>query len=154
MERGCCRIFTRVSYTVSYRHRATTLKQVSGDQAEIVFTLSGEPPFTFTYQRSDLQTKKSNKPSKILETHTVTGVTTKEYSIYSSLEGVLTARRVFPFVLTSSYRDMDRHIYLRQVLSLSPSVSRLNSGKAPALTQKSIELLSNACHIARSIRLM
>jgi len=61
-----------------------------GDQAEIVFTLSGEPPFTFTYQRSELQAKKSNKPPKILETHTVTGVTTKEYSIYSSLEGTWT----------------------------------------------------------------
>jgi len=65
----------------------STLKHVSGDQAEIVFTLTGEPPFTFTYQRSELQTKKTNKPPKILETHTVTGVTTKEYSIYSSLEG-------------------------------------------------------------------
>ena len=63
------------------------LKHVPGDQAEILFTLSGEPPFTFTYQRSELQTKKNNKPLKILETHTVTGVTTKEYSIYSSLEG-------------------------------------------------------------------
>ena len=67
--------------------RPVTLKYIPGDQAEIVFTLSGEPPFTFTYQRSELQTKKSNKLPKILETHTVTGVTTKEYSIFSSLEG-------------------------------------------------------------------
>jgi nucleoporin POM152 len=64
-----------------------TLTYIPGDQAEILFTLSGEPPFTFTYQRSELQSKKTNKPPKILETHTVTGVTTKEYSIYSSLEG-------------------------------------------------------------------
>jgi len=112
------------------------LKPISGDQAEIIFTLSGEPPFTFTYQRSELQTKKSNKPPKILETHTVTGVTTKEYSIYSSLEGVLITRRGFCFVLTSSYRYMDRHVYLGQVLSLPPSVSGLDSRKASALIQE------------------
>ena len=88
MERGCYRISTRVRYTAAYSLRLVMLKHISGDQAEIVFTLSGEPPFTFTYQRSELQTKKNNKPPKILETHTVTGVTTKEYSIYSSLEGV------------------------------------------------------------------
>lgn len=76
----------RVSHAVTYR--LAKLKYFPGDQAEIVFTLSGEPPFTFTYQRSELQNKKSNKPPKILETHTVTGVTTREYSIYSSLEGV------------------------------------------------------------------
>lgn len=80
-----------MSYAVAYGPRIAVLKQVSGDQAEILFTLSGEPPFTFAYQRSELQTKKSNKPPKILETHTVTGVTTKEYSIYSSLEGMLVA---------------------------------------------------------------
>jgi hypothetical protein len=59
-----------------------------GDQAEILFTLTGEPPFTFTYQRSQLATKKG-KPGKVLETHTVTGVTKKEYSIFSALEGTL-----------------------------------------------------------------
>ena len=85
MERGCCRIFTKVSYIIAYI--PMKLKHVPGDQAEILFTLSGEPPFTFTYQRSELQTRKNSKPPKILETHTVTGVTTKEYSIYSSLEG-------------------------------------------------------------------
>ena len=57
-----------------------------GDQAEIIFTLIGEPPFTFTYQRAELSTKKGQQ-SKVLETHTVSGVTTKEYSIFSALEG-------------------------------------------------------------------
>ena len=57
-----------------------------GDQAEIVFTLMGEPPFTFTYQRAELSTKKGVQ-GKVLETHTVSGVTTKEYSIFSALEG-------------------------------------------------------------------
>ncbi|KAI0078871.1 hypothetical protein K474DRAFT_778657 [Panus rudis PR-1116 ss-1] len=60
-----------------------------GDQAEIVFTLIGEPPFTFTYQRTELTTKKGVQ-GKVLETHTVSGVTTKEYSIFSALEGTWT----------------------------------------------------------------
>ncbi|KAI0049256.1 hypothetical protein FA95DRAFT_1571322 [Auriscalpium vulgare] len=61
-----------------------------GDQAEIKFTLSGEPPFTFTYQRSELSTRKGGKPGKVLETHTVSGVTSNEYSIFSAMEGVWT----------------------------------------------------------------
>ncbi|KAI0308121.1 hypothetical protein B0F90DRAFT_1807411 [Multifurca ochricompacta] len=61
-----------------------------GDQAEIKFTLIGEPPFTFTYQRSELNPRKGGKPGKVLETHTVSGVTTMEYSIFSALEGVWT----------------------------------------------------------------
>ncbi|KAI0697588.1 hypothetical protein BC835DRAFT_1471555 [Cytidiella melzeri] len=60
-----------------------------GDQAEIVFTLIGEPPFTFTYQRAELSTKKGVQ-GKVLETHTVSGVTTREYSIFSALEGTWT----------------------------------------------------------------
>ena len=58
-----------------------------GSQAQIIFTLVGEPPFTFTYQRSEAPTKKGAKPGKVLETHTVSGVMTHEYSIYSALEG-------------------------------------------------------------------
>ncbi|KAG6889999.1 hypothetical protein C0995_012959 [Termitomyces sp. Mi166 len=58
-----------------------------GDQAEIVFTLIGEPPFTFTYQRSELSSKKGGKPGKVLETHTVSRVMTNEYSVFSALEG-------------------------------------------------------------------
>ncbi|KAI0068080.1 hypothetical protein BV25DRAFT_515842 [Artomyces pyxidatus] len=61
-----------------------------GDQAEIKFTLIGQPPFTFTYQRSELSTRKGGKPGKVLETHTVSGVTTNEYSIFSAMEGVWT----------------------------------------------------------------
>ena len=52
-----------------------------------MFTLVGEPPFTFTYQRAELSTRKGAPPGKVLETHTVSGVTTKEYSIFSALEG-------------------------------------------------------------------
>ena len=57
-----------------------------GDQAEIVFTLIGEPPFTFTYQRAELSPRKGAQ-GKVLETHTVSGVTAKEYSIFSAQEG-------------------------------------------------------------------
>lgn len=60
----------------------------AGDQAEIIFTLVGEPPFTFTYQRSELSPKKGGKPGKVLETHTVSRVMTREYSIFSALEGM------------------------------------------------------------------
>ncbi|KAH7101362.1 hypothetical protein BKA62DRAFT_703554 [Auriculariales sp. MPI-PUGE-AT-0066] len=60
-----------------------------GEQAEIVFTLIGEPPFTFTYQRAEL-TKYKSKTPKVLETHTVTGIMTNEYSIFSALEGTWT----------------------------------------------------------------
>ena len=69
-----------------------------GDQAEIVFTLIGEPPFTFTYQRAELSTKKG-VPGKVLETHTVSGVTTKEYSVFSALEGT------FPLFFASTLHE-------------------------------------------------
>jgi len=58
-----------------------------GDQAEIVFTLVGVPPFTFTYQRSEPSPKRGEKAGKVLETHTVSGVAKNEYSIYSALTG-------------------------------------------------------------------
>jgi len=57
-----------------------------GDQAEIVFTLIGEPPFTITYQRAELPTKKGASP-KVLETHTVSRIQSHEYSIFSAMEG-------------------------------------------------------------------
>lgn len=53
-----------------------------------MFTLIGEPPFTFTYQRSEPSVKRGGKPGKVLETHTVSRVFSKEYSIYSALEGI------------------------------------------------------------------
>ncbi|KAK2460117.1 hypothetical protein APHAL10511_007883 [Amanita phalloides] len=65
-----------------------------GDQAEIVFTLAGEPPFTFTYQRSEPSPKKGGKSGKVLETHTVSRVMTHEYSIFSALEGTWTVTSI------------------------------------------------------------
>lgn len=58
-----------------------------GDQAEIIFTLVGEPPFSMTYQRAELPTKKGMSP-KVLETHTVSRIQTHEYSIFTALEGM------------------------------------------------------------------
>lgn len=58
-----------------------------GDQAEIVFTLVGEPPFTITYQRSELASRKGVTP-KVLETHTVSRIQGHEYSIFTATEGV------------------------------------------------------------------
>ncbi|KAF9469848.1 hypothetical protein BDZ94DRAFT_1206742 [Collybia nuda] len=65
-----------------------------GDQAEIVFNLVGEPPFTFTYQRSEPSSRKGGKPGKVLETHTVSRVATNEYSVYSALEGTWTVTSI------------------------------------------------------------
>ncbi|KAJ7786467.1 hypothetical protein B0H16DRAFT_1657755 [Mycena metata] len=65
-----------------------------GDQAEIVFTLIGEPPFTFTYQRAELSPKKGGKPGKVLETHTVSRVNNHEYSIFSAMEGTWTVTSI------------------------------------------------------------
>ncbi|KZT44453.1 hypothetical protein SISSUDRAFT_1038969 [Sistotremastrum suecicum HHB10207 ss-3] len=61
-----------------------------GDQAEIVFTLNGTPPFTFTYQRTALGPTDSKSPLKVLESHTVSGVTSHVYSIFSAQEGTWT----------------------------------------------------------------
>ncbi|KAG6380911.1 hypothetical protein JVT61DRAFT_5303 [Boletus reticuloceps] len=65
-----------------------------GDQAEIVFTLIGETPFTFTYQRAEPSPKKGGKSGKVLETHTVSGVMTHEYSVFSALEGTWTVTSI------------------------------------------------------------
>ncbi|KAG2022919.1 nucleoporin Pom152 [Coprinopsis cinerea AmutBmut pab1-1] len=65
-----------------------------GDQAEIVFTLIGEPPFTFTYQRAEPSSRKGGKPGRVLETHTVSRVMTHEYSIFSALEGTWTVTSI------------------------------------------------------------
>ncbi|KAF8314013.1 hypothetical protein DL93DRAFT_2228159 [Clavulina sp. PMI_390] len=68
-----------------------------GDQAEIVFSLIGTPPFTFTYQRASLPTSKA--APEVMETHTVSGVMAHEYSIFSALEGKST--RPFPSIIFS-----------------------------------------------------
>ncbi|GAA5892621.1 hypothetical protein JCM5296_006177 [Sporobolomyces johnsonii] len=56
-----------------------------GDQTEIVFSFEGTPPFAFTYSRRAPQDR--SKDRKVLETHTVTGIEDKSYSIFTSQEG-------------------------------------------------------------------
>lgn len=88
MVKGYTRTSMRASTFPDLLHlQIVDILSNEGDQAEIVFTLIGEPPFTFTYQRSEPVSKKGGKPGKVLETHTVSRVTTNEYSVFSALEG-------------------------------------------------------------------
>jgi len=87
-----------------------------------MFTLIGEPPFTFTYQRAELQRSKHKTP-KVLETHTVTGIMTNEYSIFSALEGSSAQHLFFGSVLKSSCRHLDGDVHLRPLVSLSSRAS-------------------------------
>ncbi|KAJ7225386.1 hypothetical protein GGX14DRAFT_489278 [Mycena pura] len=86
-----------------------------GDQAEIVFTLIGEPPFTFTYQRAEPSPKKGGKPGKVLETHTVSRVTAHEYSIFSAMEGTWTVTSIsdrycrYPPIQADASLEKQRH---------------------------------------------
>lgn len=54
-----------------------------GDQAEIIFDLIGEPPFSFTYTRSE-----AGRPSKVLETH-VSGLFPPNRCMFSADLGFL-----------------------------------------------------------------
>ena len=65
------------------RHYIEDLRE--GNQAEIVLNLSGVPPFSFTYQRTEPADRYSRP--KVLETHTVTGVLGHEYRIWTRVEG-------------------------------------------------------------------
>ena len=90
-----------------------------GDQAEIIFTLVGEPPFTFTYQRAELTPKKGQQ-GKVLETHTVSGVTTREYSIFSALEGRHSPQKRTPCTPHMfRFRYMDGHLHRGSLLQIS-----------------------------------
>lgn len=101
-----------------------------GDQAEIVFTLIGEPPFTITYQRAELPTKKGASP-KVLETHTVSRIQSHEYSIFSAMEGTTLAKKLcFLLTFVSLHRNMDCNLGVRSLLSISPCSTRLNNRKA------------------------
>lgn len=68
-----------------------------GDQSEIVFHFTGEPPFSFTYTRSAPQDRSHDKT--VLESRTVTGIQEKQYSIFAREEGTW----VVTFVQGSSF---------------------------------------------------
>ncbi|CEH17446.1 hypothetical protein CBOM_03487 [Ceraceosorus bombacis] len=56
-----------------------------GNQAEINFHLEGEPPFSFTYSRTEPIDR--NPRPRVLETHTVTNVQQTTYTLRTSQEG-------------------------------------------------------------------
>ncbi|SNX85770.1 probable Nuclear pore membrane protein [Melanopsichium pennsylvanicum] len=56
-----------------------------GNQAEIIFSFKGVPPFSFTYQRSE--PVDTHARPKVLETNTVSGIIEETYSIWAAVEG-------------------------------------------------------------------
>ncbi|SPO29479.1 probable Nuclear pore membrane protein [Ustilago trichophora] len=56
-----------------------------GNQAEIIFSFKGVPPFSFTYQRSE--PVDTHARPKVLETNTVSGILEERYSIWAAVEG-------------------------------------------------------------------
>lgn len=60
----------------------------AGDQAEINFHLYGTPPFALTYTRSEVG---KGRKSKVLETHSVSGIWDEKYIIHSSVAGTFKA---------------------------------------------------------------
>ncbi|BFZ56853.1 hypothetical protein PYCC9005_003901 [Savitreella phatthalungensis] len=63
-----------------------------GDQAEIVFHLVGQPPFSLTYTRSE---KDARGRLKVMETHSVSGIQEHTYKVYSSVSGTYAATQVY-----------------------------------------------------------
>lgn len=63
-----------------------------GDQAEIIFHLFGEPPFALTYTRSE---RDARGRMKVMETHSVSGITEDTYRVFSSVSGTYAATQVY-----------------------------------------------------------
>lgn len=67
-----------------------------GDQAEVVFTFEGTPPFSLTYVRTeDTDTNGSSgrdqRRPQVVETHKVTDIFEYEYRVLTSLQGTYEA---------------------------------------------------------------
>lgn len=68
-----------------------------GDQAEIIFSFEGTPPFSLTYVRTEeVEARRGSgkKRSQIVETHTVTDIYAYEYRVLTSLQGTYEAIEV------------------------------------------------------------
>ncbi|ODQ65762.1 hypothetical protein NADFUDRAFT_51042 [Nadsonia fulvescens var. elongata DSM 6958] len=63
------------------------IQDVMGDQAEVVFTFKGTPPFTFTYVRTEI----IDGHEKIMERNTIPNVMEHEYSIFTTKQGTYEA---------------------------------------------------------------
>ncbi|SCV05222.1 LANO_0H02740g1_1 [Lachancea nothofagi CBS 11611] len=59
-----------------------------GDQAEIIFSFEGTPPFSLTYVRTEeADDKRGNRRPQIVETHKVEDIYAYEYRTFTSLQG-------------------------------------------------------------------
>lgn len=66
-----------------------------GDQAEIIFSFEGTPPFSLTYVRTEeVEVRRGKKRSQVVETHTVNGIYAYEYRVLTSLQGTYEAIEV------------------------------------------------------------
>lgn len=66
-----------------------------GDQAEIIFSFEGTPPFSLTYVRTEeVEVKRGKRRSQVVETHTVNGIYAYEYRVLTSLQGTYEAIEV------------------------------------------------------------
>ncbi|CCH46065.1 Titin [Wickerhamomyces ciferrii] len=66
-----------------------------GDQAEVIFSFEGTPPFALTYVRyEEVEVKRGRRRSQVVETHTVNGIYAFEYRVLTSLQGTYEAIEV------------------------------------------------------------
>lgn len=66
-----------------------------GDQAEIIFSFEGTPPFTLTYVRTEeVEVRRGKKKTQVVETHKVADIYTHEYRVLTSLQGTYEAIEV------------------------------------------------------------
>lgn len=78
-----------------------------GDQAEIIFTFDGNPPFSLTYVRTEeAEGSKGRGIPQVVETHKVTDIYAYEYRVVTSLQGTYQAIEVsdaFCFAKNDAY---------------------------------------------------
>ncbi|AGO13364.1 AaceriAFR225Wp [[Ashbya] aceris (nom. inval.)] len=65
-----------------------------GDQAEVIFTFEGTPPFSLTYVRTEEVDGRKGRRPQIVETHKVTDIYSYEYRVSTSLQGTYEAIEV------------------------------------------------------------
>lgn len=76
-----------------------------GDQAEIIFTFDGNPPFSLTYVRTE-EAEGSEGIPQVVETHKVSDIYAYEYRVVTSLQGTYQAIEVsdaFCFAKNDAY---------------------------------------------------
>ncbi|SJM82122.1 probable Nucleoporin POM152 [Zygosaccharomyces bailii] len=78
-----------------------------GDQAEIIFTFEGNPPFSLTYVRTEeAEGSEGRGIPQVVETHKVTDIYAYEYRVVTSLQGTYQAIEVsdaFCFAKNDAY---------------------------------------------------